>query len=359
MLRSSSLRSLTRVLGAFALVFLTGAHAQRSGSAFPPVFTGDLDQARIESAERNACLVIGFIQEGEETNDAFRSEVWQNPSFARAVADTVNLVVNDGEHPQIKIVDKREDGTSVEREVCSHYHTKTCAMHKRLMNIIYQEFNQEGDLKTPQLIVVSPDGKEFGRLIDNQDVKANVGLVLRAQKKAGTPITTLGLRVIKRQRKVASDAAKREDHAAAWHAWKKVLVHAQESSWATEAKTGVTTAEAGYKEQVAEAQASLEAGEIIAGWRQLRTLGTAWKDTPFAKEHGRLLKKVERDKRYKDVIAAEKKEVEAAELWAQCLEHIRAGEEKAALKIARKLIRRYRETEAGQAALAKFPELEK
>ena len=106
-----------------------------------------------------------------------------------------------------------------------------------------------------------------------------------------------------------------------------------------------------------DAQARLEQGEVIDGWQRLVTLGNAWAGSPLEKSHGKLLKKVEKDKRYKAAIQAHKHELEAEAIWKEVEAWINANEERKALKAAKKLVRKYRDTKAAERARREFPEL--
>lgn len=338
-------------------VVLPSAITPPAAGRYPRIFTGDFDMARASALERNAVIVIGVIQEGEETNELFRTQVWQKPAFAEATRDTITMLVNDGKHPVTRITEEKEDGEKVTREVCSHYHTDSCQVHKRLWNVCYQEFNTDGDMRTPQLIVLSPDGSEFGRLIDDQNLKYNVATIQDAQKKAGPSLSVKGLGLVKENRKVAMSHAEAGRHGAAWHSWQAVLAQTQASKWADEAREGAAAAEKGYDADVEDAQARLEQGDVIDGWSRLVAIGEAWAGSPKEKAHKKLVKKVEKDKRYKKVLEAHKKEVEAAAMWAEIEKLLRADDEKAAVKIARKLLRKYGETAAAEKARKEFPEL--
>ncbi|MEX1026252.1 MAG: hypothetical protein WD226_14350 [Planctomycetota bacterium] len=339
-------------------LLLASAFAPLGGRAYPAIYPGDFDQARAHAKERNAVIVLGVIQENEVTNDEFKDRVWQHADFQNATADTITLLVNDGKHRSTKITEELPNGETIEREVCSSFHTDSCGVHERLWNLAYQEFNIDGDMRTPQLIVLLPDGKEHGRLIDEQNLATNLKLIAKAKEAAGPSLSAKALGIVKRESDIAAQHAGAGRHGAAWHAWQRVLAETRAGPFHSVAQAGVEAALAGYRAAVEDAEARLEAGEIVDGWSRLVELGEEWAGSTLEKEHAKRLRQVERDKRYKEVIEAHRRELEAEQLWREIEALINADEESKAERLAAKLVRKYGETKAAERARREFPDLE-
>ena len=98
-------------------------------------------------------------------------------------------------------------------------------------------------------------------------------------------------------------------------------------------------------------------GEVLAGYQRLLELEAATAGTPLEKETPRVRKQVERDPRWKEQIAAYKRELEAKELLREAERAFREGNDKRGQSTIRKLLRKYPDTEAGEEAARRWPDL--
>ncbi len=321
---------------------------------------GEFEGARTSVRERNTPLVILALLEGETTSDRVREELYRGKDFLAALQGAQLVLINDGDHPQKKI--QVPDPTNpksppIERSVCSVYETPSCADHKRSWNRVYQEFQVEGEMRLPQLIVLGPAGAEHGRLVDEIQRAQAVALVDAAKAAAGKPLTEEALRDVQ-------DALRGMQALERAQVWLEVLSHArrvlaitEKSAHADEARGGEERALTALRADLAAQRARVEAGELEAGYARLRGLRGALSGTPLEKESADLVSALERDKRFKDALAAIRRREEADLLWKECEAALAEGKTASAERLAARLLQRFADTPAAEKAKARFPEL--
>lgn len=332
--------------------------AQRRGKQAPPLrpWLGDYDSAQRASLERNTPLLVVVIQEGEEANDRFRDGIWKAKDFAFAVQPVIVVLVNDGRHPP-EVVKEERNGVETEVQRCSVYHTPTCADHKRNWTRAYQEFNEGGEMKTPQVLAVLPSGEVEDRLVDVPALARVVKMIEAARAKAGPSLSAEELLEVRRSLGSAASYEKGRVWPQAWAAYARVLELTAASVYADDARAGIERALAGMQGEIDAALARIEAGEVARGYRKLLDLAQELAPTPLAKPLGKTIKGIERTKEYKDVVQGVKRELAAEALWDKVSAALAAGKDKAAERHAKTLLRKYGDTPAAGLARDRFPHL--
>lgn len=326
------------------------ANATGEDAPLPKIHAGSLDGALAEAEERNALVLCVLLQEGEEANDRFYSDVLCAAGFQTAAAPTLLLVASDADHPQIEIEELDEDGEPVRRSVCKRYRTPNCAAHQAHSKPIFDRYKSgSGDqavLQTPLFAVLGPDGKTLEKLEDVAELEPVLGAVAKSAKAAG-PSISREERVLTKAALQEGDAALgRRAYGAAWNAFGSALEWIALGPLAERANAGRTEVQRQLDEGRDAALAQLEAGEIETGWEGLRTLSAACADSELAGPLEKVLKTARKDKRWREEIRRLENEAEARELVEEIREFLRADEERKALARVKKLVKRYSDTEA-------------
>jgi hypothetical protein len=360
-------RSLAPVLFALALPLLALPAAgqkkreERSSAPPPPVrcaaWLSDLDAARTAALERNAPIVILALLEGETTSDRVRNELYNGAEFAQATAGTVFIVMNLGDHPPKTIDVVTESGETVQRTVCSVYETPTCADHKRNWKSIYQEYHVNGEMRLPHLLVLLPDGRIHGRCMDEIQRGAALKLVQEAKAAAGPSLSEKDLVEVKGQLDQLRSFEATGRFAEAWHAAARVLELTSTGAFADKARAAEERALLALRGKLKEALAKLEQGSVEQGYVSLRGLAQGMVGTPLEGESAELLKKTEKDKRWKETIAEVQRKEEAEKLWTDCLAALDEGKTEAAERLAGRILKRFAGTPAATKAAQRFPAL--
>jgi hypothetical protein len=346
-----------------AVLVLPSGGALQRGSKAPKArlqtYPGTLEEAQVSAYDRNVPLVVIAILE-DEADDviAFREEVLSNRDLATASQLAVLLLTNNGLHPTTTIREE-VDGTTVEREVCSIYRTGSCGAHQKVFDQVYNAFHVDGELILPFVSILTPERQVHDTFADGS--APNLGEVLKsyegARRKAGEGLTLQGLAEVRAHLARGAQEIEAADWPDAWRAYAKVLEITQETRYADEARAQQKTALGGLETKRDTALARLEAGEVAAGYGALLELSLAVVGTPLEDELPKLLKKLERDKRFKEEIAVLKKEHEARLYLEEAERLFRAGEDKKAAAKVRQLHRKYAGTKAAELAKERWPDL--
>lgn len=335
------------------------AQKKAAPARFAP-FVGTLEEARAHASERNVPLVVCPVLDGEEASDRFAGAVPSDPAYAAALANAVVLIANAGEHPK-KQIEELVDGKKSAREVCSVFLTPSCADHQLNWDPVFFAYNEKGELRCPQMIVVLPDGKVARRLAPGDVPKpGQVSSALAALvEKLGPGLTAEGLATVKAALAAAQAALERGAPADAWRAWAEVLAVTQTSRQAEAARTGQAQALTEIAARRDAALALLEGERVVDGYEALVALAASCKGLPNEKELAKLVSQAETKPATRDVIAAHKKTLAAEALWKEIGELEAQNQRRKAEAKVRLLIRKYWDTEAGKRARKAYPEIAK
>lgn len=352
-------RSIAFLAGFALLIGAPDADAQkRKESRIPKAWLSDLDSARKASRERNTPIIVVIIQEGEEANDRYRDGIYRSTKFAQATKHAIVLLVNDGQHPQKKIVEER-DGEKFERQVCQHFETPGCAAHRRNMTRIFQEYTQGEEMTTPQTIAILPNGKIHKRLMDVPALSQVIGLVLEAHRIAGPSVSAEQLDRIKKHLDTAMTMTRARLWVEAWRAYASALEVTEYGFFADEARQGRDVALAGMKSDLDAALEKMKTGAVEDGFGQLMKLRAGFEGTPLQKEIEKTIKSAERNKEWKDAIRSWKRKQDAEELWKRVVEALAAEKQKTAERHAKTILKRFGDTPAADRVRERFPHFEK
>lgn len=337
------------------LTLVPAAAAQRGGKAPKPeaipYFDGKLEDAVKEISERNTSMLVLCCKEGEEANDRFREQLRDNASFAAALGDTLVLLVNDGSHERTKITRRNAEGNKEKVEVCEAYHTETCDQHKRNWDRVYQTWmadHADGAWPLPCALIINPDGTLHQLVATGQPPSDDEMLkplkIVRA--KAGPSITRDELRVIKELTADGEAMASARSWVDAWHAWNGILQITESGKFAAAAEEGRAAAAVGMQAQLEDL--STREGDPNAIYPRLAEFTGKAQGTPLEKEANKALAALAKHPDIDaDLVKRIKLEMEADALLREAQALLRAGNEKAAKKVLKKLrAKKYEDTPA-------------
>lgn len=332
---------------------------KKSAPARLEPFLGTLEDARKEAKERNVPVVVFVVLDGEPQNREFSERIVPDPEVAAVCTQTVVLLSNNGEHPS-KQVEEVVDGKKTTREVCSVFGVPKCDDHRRLWDPVFLAWNDKGELKCPQVIVVAPDGQLKKRVRPGEVPSVqNVTTAVDAVKtEAGPGLTREQLALVKAR---LADGARQidSDPADAWRSFQVVLATNDKVSWAAQAREGQAKALELLGAEREAAAARIADGGVVAGYGALVMLAERCKGLPIEKDLKKQIDKVESDKATKEVIAKYKRELAAEALWTEARELESQGQDKKAETRIRTLLRKFGDTPAGERARKTWPDIAK
>ena len=141
------------------------------------------EAAFTEARIRNVPVLIAFIQDDEEANDRIVAGLYEDSSFIKMTGRCVPMVACITEHET-----KKQTVRGNVRSCCTRFGASTCSRHRHIDSYARPRYWKD-DVKTPSHIVVYPDGKEAGRIIDVAGTDTYVALVKKAQSKLGRGMT--------------------------------------------------------------------------------------------------------------------------------------------------------------------------
>ncbi len=329
----------------------------KAGALTLQLFAGNLKDARARAAERNVPIVAIALLEDEADNVSARDELLASEELAALSVQCVLFFSNNGQHKPREIVEVVEQKKRT-RSVCSAFGTANCREHQQHWDEIYNKFNQDGELRCPQVLVLTPEAKLEDRVSPGMKpaVSAIAELVLRTQAKLGRGLDEAALASIKEANGRAARAESAGKWGSAWRAFAEVLAIAPDGSRAVAAKLGQARAEAAFAKQRDEASAKLGLGNGLDGYLALEELARDWNGTEQAALLSRILKRAEKEPALKEALAKKRREDEAQALWNEAEQATIAKQPKEAERKLRMLLRKYADTAAYARAAKAHPE---
>ena len=321
------------------------------------VFKDSLKQARAHALERNVPIVAVALIDKESDNVAARDELLASAEFAALSQHCVFFFSNPAQHTLAEVVET-VDGTKRTVSVCSAFKTPSCKQHQQHWDELYNSFNEEGELRCPQVLVLSPDGKLADRLSPGHkpEVGAVIGAVAKLQAQLGRGLDEAELARLKDATLRASKAEIAGKTGSSWRAFAEVLSVSPDGARALAARQGQQRAVLALGVQRTAAEAKLTSDARLAGYLELEALAADWIGTEQGLELTRLLRKLEKEPLLRDALAKKKFADEAQALWDEAEVQTRAGQPKEAERKLRLLLRKYPGTPAFERAAKAYPD---
>ncbi len=333
---------------------------RRSKDAVLTPFLGDLSAAKKSSLERNVPLVVHMILENEPENDSYRDSALNDSKLTAASERAVVIIANNGEH-ELKTIKETIEGRQVESLVCSSYPWFTnCEQHRAPWDDLYIAFHDEaGDLKLPQTVILSPEGKISFHKQDGHPAETGevLGQLQKAQKLAGPGFTQAELSQVKKLEKEALRSTEGKLWGTAWREWAAILEISETGVYADHARQAMPDLQASMSAQLESMKSGLVPGTAADTYAGLVQLRLDWEGTPLSSEISRLISRAERDKSIRDEIRAWRSEQEAQTLLEEAAELEKQGNEKGMRRALRKLFgKKYASTRAYAQACESYPQ---
>jgi len=302
---------------------------------------GTLADARASAKERNVPILIHIILEGEDQNDEYRDKILPEPDLRKRSLNALVIVSNRGQHEK-KRIDVVVDGEKAQTEVCAVYPMfATCQQHQAAWDEIYLEYREEnGDMKCPQTVVLTPDGKHSGRInTSNVPEPGEIGaLLVEAIAKAGPGLSEDQLALVKKALEEGRRAVAAQSWTLAWRAWSAVLAITQKSPYADEARAAEPVALAGMQAELERIGALLVPGTAAKGYESLLKFRDEAVGTPLEKDIAARIKKADGDKAIQPELKAWRLSAEADVLLREATTLFDANDTKKGDKVVRKLL---------------------
>jgi hypothetical protein len=321
------------------------------------VFAGDLRQARSLAKERNVPIVAVPLLDGEDDNTATRDLLLTSAEFAALSHSCVFFFSNHTQHPLKELVET-VDGVERKRSVCSAFLTPTCKQHQQHWDEIYNNYNDEGDLRCPQVLLLEPDGKLAQRITPGHkpEVSVVVSEVADLQKRLGRGLNDAQLAQLKDAIARAARARTEQLSGSEWRAWQEVLEISPDGARAQSAKAGQLQALEQLAAKRAASEQKLAGDQRLAGYLELEMLTEDWKGHDQGGELTRLLRRAEKDPLLREELAKKKLEDDAQALWDEAQALFAAKQPKDAERKVRLLLRKFEGTRAFGLAAKAHPE---
>lgn len=322
-------------------------------------YIGELDGAIKSATERNVPILVHVVQEGEEANDRYRNGILPNEELVALSERAVVVMVNDGEHDTKTRRIERGDEV-VEETVCVYYNTPSCADHFENWNVVYRRYNENGNMRTPQALVLEPDGTLSTRLYaagEPPSIGSFKSALQKLGSKLGHGLTAAEYEEARRLRGIARAKQQSKQWTEEWKAWSQLLEIQSAGPLGEEARRSAEAAHGKMKGQLDAALARCDE-DFCAGYRELVRLEQAWKKIALGKQAAKARKALEKQKDKKAALKACKLALEAEALWDKAQELLRKGSEKPARSILVKLLKKkYDATPIVSIARERYPEL--
>jgi hypothetical protein len=331
----------------------------------PPPFQGSLAEARALAADRNVPLLVVAIFEDDAWDPKVQhdqvgliKDLLESRDLAGVLQRSIVLLGCNRPHEleTVEVV-SGETRTSVRR--CPSYHTDSCTVHQHVFEAAYAAWNKDGELTSPHVVLIAPSG-EVSVLRDNGSTPSAGDLLQelqKAQKSAGEGLSGEEHTKIQQLAGVARSAVDTGKQGSAWRAWSEMQSIAHASRYAEMARQGTAAALAALETSRAQAQAELDAGRAVEGYKILEALAKDWVGTPRERELTVRVRELEMDKQHRAAIQTFKREREAEGLAAEIEALVASGDKKRASAKLRGLLKAYADCAAAERARQRWPEL--
>lgn len=347
------------LLAAFALQSSAAAPQRPKDKAAPVLrmFEGALKPASLRATERNVPIVAIVVLDDEPDNVAARDELLASPEIALLSAGSVLFFSNNGEHKTKEIVETI-DGVKRTRTVCSAFLTANCREHRQHWDEIYAKYSEEGELRCPQVLVITPDLKLEERISPGHkpEISTVVSTAATLQAKLGRGLDDAALVLIADAGARAARAELDGRMGSMWRALAEILVISPDGARALKAQEGQKRALEALAKLRDGAQAKLAIGDGLEGYLELAALALDWAGTDQAAEITRAMKRAEKEPALKEALAKKKREDEAEALWKEAEAALAAKQAKEHERKIRLLLRKYSGTTAWERAAKAYPD---
>lgn len=323
-----------RTLGFLVVLAAFSSPGRFLSAQAPPWWWGSFDKGVQEAADRNVPVVIVVIQDDEEANERVSDTLVGDKGFAKACEHAVAFICSKKDHG----LRKEKKGP---RKVCKRFGGIPCAMHIAHEQDMFLRLFVGKPVKTPQVLVCTPELKVVKSLVDVWGASAYVQAIRAARKKMGPGFTREEYVAAKRALAQAKTAVKRKDFPRAYRLVEDIVAHPSSSNL-------VKAAQKVQKQVVDDVGRAIQAAEEsisepVRLWTTLEILLSYEQKldgTPLGKSIDTALRKLGRNRNVRATLARIKKQARLAPLYEKARAHEKKGRyieaRKAYLSVRRK-----------------------
>lgn len=329
----------------------------------PAPYQGSLADARALAKERNVPLVVAavFEDDGWDPKDhhdqvGLRRDLLQGRVLAEVLQRAVVAVGCNRPH-ELETIEVASGGAKTQIRRCPSYLTDSCSVHQRLFEDAYATWNQDGELKSPYVVLIAPTGETTILRDDGSTPKAEElqAALDRAQQAAGQGLTSEEHTKVLQLAVAGRSAVQAGKQGSAWRAWSEMGSIAHASRFAEDARQGCEAALAALDSGRGEVLTDLEAGRGVEAYAKLEALAAEWAGTPHARGLAERAHELEQDKQHRASIQAFKREREADAIEGEVAALVANGDKRKASAKLRGLLSRYAECAAAERARQRWP----
>jgi hypothetical protein len=140
-------------------------------------WNGTFPDAKTRARERNCPIVVMALQDGEEASERWFQAMPVLPELGKLLEGTVPVVTC----PEAAHATRTENNTTV----CSRLGAIPCDRHHQLAVETFELLKENDSVKTPQFMVLDPDGKVLERIHEVPGVQAYADALKKAGKQLG------------------------------------------------------------------------------------------------------------------------------------------------------------------------------
>lgn len=336
------LTALTATMIALALLTPAAPSQKKSGEGI--LFTPSYEKAFQEATERGVPLMILIVEDDEEANEDCWANTYNAPEFVRATRRTVNVIANRGTQEAHGVIETTVNKRP--KRLCAKFGSITCADHNKSAVGMFRDFAREGQVKTPQVLLVLPDQTIVASHIDRTPMPELLGAFAKAERKLPNGLDQ-------------DEAAALRQGLLDARVWMEEKNYPKVVQFALPYQKRDTSAnlvanvrhlmdkvEKAGKTELNQVQANLEAKEYVAAVEQLEAMAARYRRTPIeavVKEQRTRLKK---NREVKAALTKAKREVAARKLLENADTLLEKGQDSRAEKLYERIRERFGNTEA-------------
>ncbi len=331
------------------LSFVRGVLAQ--GIEWSPT----VDQGLQDARNRNAPVLVSFIQDGEEANDRMVNGIHKSDEVVKLTRRFVCFIANSGNHEQTG--QKQPDGSM--KQVCQKFGSVSCAEHRAVESWAFKQYTQ-GEVKTPQHLFCDPTGKVLENIIDVPDVSGFTEALENTLRAAGPGLSTEEYRKFSDALGAADRAAKLGRFAEAIKGYKGITTakNLQKAALAERAKEGLKQVEESGKQTLAAVDEATTRKDWVPAVVELERLGREFKGEPLARTAGEKLRVLKGNAEVNAELKAKAAEVKAYELIDTAEKHLAKGKPADGVRLLSQVTAGFADRPVGKRAAALLQALE-
>lgn len=275
---------------------------------------GAFDDAFERAKLRNVPILLAIIQDGEEANERLVAGLFPDKSFVALTEETVPLICSRSDHDTKS---QQIDGRTL--HVCSKFGHVACTTHRRQEAVMYHRFFAGKQLSTPQVLVVLPDGKIVGQILDVAGPASYRSAVKKAVRKMGGGISRRDLDGIAKRLSLARTALANDELGIAWGHAAKVVEAGGKSELAAKGLELQKRIRAAIDQELRDLESVNSEEDMWKALELCSSLGEKLKGTPLGTQLLKTQRKLKRKKLGRQVAAKMKRQARLYPRWKKAL----------------------------------------